>query len=155
MKRLRGVLVVLGWILIAYVVGAETETYVGSEREHVTRLVGNLFGAADSTTINATAADTTDVVLVNRDQFFGLWYTATSATGTPDVKIEYLMSYTTELSTFAEPDGAADIVSALTDENPHTTSIHPPPLPYMAIRIVGNAANPADTVVWLKLFTQS
>jgi len=105
-------------------------------------------------TIAGTATYTSDPIEVKTFAFFGVWYRATSATGTPDITIQYEMSYDKTSDNFVIPEGAADIVTGLTDENPHVESLSPPPMTYIRFKVTGGAANPSDTVVNLVFFCQ-
>lgn len=92
---------------------------------------------------------------------FGVWFRATSVTGTPSIdKIEIQESYskpTTEGvddSNYVEPEDTEDVYATLTTETAHITPISPSPMPYLRFKITGGAANPADTVIKMYIFTQ-
>lgn len=108
----------------------------------------------DSTAVNNQDVATSAVIPVKSGGFFGVWYKATSAASTPDIKIEYEMSYDTTAANFVEPAGASDIATNLTGETAVVESVSPPPMAYMRIKATGNAGNAADTVLTLYLFQQ-
>lgn len=108
----------------------------------------------DAVTINATADVSSVAIPVKSSGVFGIWYEATSASATADVKLEVLMSYDTTAANFVEPDFTPDITSTVSDEVAHVDSIYPPPMPYMKIKCTGVASNPADTVITAYLFKQ-
>ena len=92
--------------------------------------------------------------------YFGLKYKAVSASGTPDVKIELEVNNalpTTEGAAdtdWSVPEGMANIETNLITETIRHKSIAPPPFAYGRLKITGNAANPADTIVTSKLSIQ-
>ena len=97
---------------------------------------------------------TSTAIPIKSGGYFGVWYKAVSAGGTPDVLLEYQMSYDDTSTNFVEPANAADIETNLTVETAKIKSIQPPPMPYLRIKATGNAANPADTVLTVYLFVQ-
>jgi hypothetical protein len=115
---------------------------------------GKIIRLFNATTINATATVTSNTVLVKSGGIFGVWYKATSSSGTPDIKIEVEMSYDTTSANFVEPDGMSDIETQLQDENAHVKGIHPSPMKYLRIKCTGLGSNPTDTKLTLYLFTQ-
>ena len=108
----------------------------------------------DDVTIDTTATASSSVITVKSSGYFGVWYQATSSVGTPDIKLEVTMSPDTTTANFVEPEGMPDIVTNLADETAHVKGISPPPMKYMKIKYTGNGANPADTILNLKLFRQ-
>lgn len=92
--------------------------------------------------------------------FFGIWIKATSASGTPNVKVELEQSYTlpaTEGSSdgnYIEPDGFDDIFSSINDEIAHIKTVTPVPMSYGRYKITGISTNPADTTVEIYNFLQ-
>lgn len=117
-------------------------------------LVGGGFVMVDGETINTTATYTSGSIDLTATEYLGVWYKATSAGGSPDVKIEYEMSYNDVSANFVEPEDASDIVTNLTDETAHTKRLSASPQRYIRIKVTGNVANPADTVVTLIIFNQ-
>ena len=116
---------------------------------------GNVVKVFDAEVINSTGSATTRAISVKSGGIFGIWYKATSAGGTADVKLEVLMSYDETTANFVEPDNMPDITSSVSDEAAHVDSIWPPPMRYLKIKCTGVASNPADTVITAYLFTQS
>lgn len=115
---------------------------------------GAVHPVSTSVAVASTATVTTGIIPIKYEGYFGIWYQATSVTGTPDIKIEYEMSYNDTSANFAEPVGASDIVTNLTAETIQIESIQPPPMPFIRFKITGNAGNPADTLVTIRLFSQ-
>lgn len=107
-----------------------------------------------SEAVATTGTATSEVIPIKSGGWFGLWYQAVSASSAPDLKIEYEMSYNTTAANFVEPSTAADIESSLVAETAIVKSFSPPPMPYLRIKVTGNASNPADTVITMYLFTQ-
>jgi hypothetical protein len=105
-------------------------------------------------TVGGTDIHTSEAVLADSRQYFGVWVKATSVVGTPALRIYFEQSFDREEANFSIPDAMPDVISALGDENIHILSILPVPLPYLRFKVAGLAANPADTVVNLYLFAQ-
>ncbi len=91
---------------------------------------------------------------IHRYKDFGVWYKATSAGGSPDVRLYFQQSYDNTSGNYAVPEGASDINTALTDENPHVANIIPHNMKFFRIVCDGNTANPADTLVSLIFYAQ-
>lgn len=91
---------------------------------------------------------------------FGISYKATSSSGTPDLKIELEQSFqepATEGSqddNWVQGENISDIETSLTTETMHHKEIVPVTLPYARIKITGNAANPADTTIAIRISKQ-
>jgi len=117
--------------------------------------IGTITTLFDGEVIDETANASSRVIHVKGGGVFGIWYQATSAVGTADVKLEVLMSYDDTSGNFIEPDNMSDITSSVSDEAIHVDSIYPPPMKYIKIKCTGVASNPADTVITAYLFTQS
>jgi hypothetical protein len=100
----------------------------------------------ETLTVNATGSATTNAFRIRQGQVRSLQYQFTSATGTPDVMIEYLVSDASD-GTFVEPDNVSDLATSIADENLHFKAFTPVVAGWGKIKITGNAANPADTVV--------
>jgi hypothetical protein len=115
--------------------------------------------AAESTSIAiaSTAVVYTKSFKLAWGEYFGLRYQAVSAGGTPDVKIELEMGDDVPITEgaadleYVEPEAFSDIETNLTTETVHRKAISPPPFGYGRFKITGNAANPADTIVNMKL----
>lgn len=99
-----------------------------------------------SITINATATVDSPVFRAIENRVRSIAYQLSSATGTPDVKIEYVVCRT-EDGTFHVPDNISALNDSVADEVEHTKAFTPVVNRYYKIRFTGNAANPADTVV--------
>lgn len=110
----------------------------------------------NDTAVASTAVVTSRILNIQNGGYFGVHYKATSASSAPDLKIEFLMSSTckTTSTDFIEPSGASDIETNLTGETWVVKSITPPPMPCFKIQVTGNAGNPADTLLNLRLFIQ-
>lgn len=106
----------------------------------------DLFDAATDTTLSSA-------IKIGMSQYFGVYYQAVSAGGSPKVTIEYMMCYT-ESGTYVIPDGAPAIVSELTGETAHIESIQPPPMPWIKFRVRGHSGNGTDTTILFAFFTQ-
>jgi hypothetical protein len=128
---------------------------------------GNKRDVVTAAGVSSIPVATTDVVYtqsvkIENAESFGLWVLASSAAGTPALKIEIQQSAlppTTEGSAdtnYVVPDGVADVVSALNDELAHEYAIFLVPLPYLRFKITGlsSPVNPSDSLVQMKLFVQ-
>jgi len=118
-------------------------------------IFGTITTLFDGEVIESTGDASSRAIHVKGGGVFGIWYQATSAVGTADVKLEVLMSYDDTSGNFIEPDNMSDITSSVSDEAIHVDSIYPPPMKYIKIKCTGVASNPADTVITAYLFTQS
>lgn len=118
-------------------------------------IYGNVEKIFDGVLINATADASSRAICVKSGGVFGIWYQATSAGGTADIKLEVLMSYDDTSANFVEPDNQPDITSSTSDEAIHVDSIYPTPMKYFKVKCTGVGSNPADTVITAYLFTQS
>lgn len=107
-----------------------------------------------STAIASTAVVSSAAIPVSSGGYFGVWYQATSVTSTPDLKLEYEMSYNDTSANFVEPASASDIETNLVAETAKVKSISPPPMAYLRVKATGNAGNQADTVLTMYLFQQ-
>lgn len=113
--------------------------------------LGTAWTLVDAQTINATGSYSSDALDLTGALFFGAWYQCTSASGSPDVQIEWLESPTTEDTDFVS---VVTLESSLTAETATLKTVSPPPMRYGRVTITGNGPNPADTVCTLKLFLQ-
>lgn len=92
--------------------------------------------------------------------YFGIWYKAASASGTPTLKVELEQSYkrpTTEGAADGDwvvAESASDIESNLNDELAHVATLAPSPMPYGRLKITGLTSNPEDAILVAKLFSQ-
>lgn len=107
-----------------------------------------------SESVASTASISSDAIGTASDGYFGVYYIATSVIGSPDLKIEYEMSWDDNSSNFVEPDSASDIESSLTSETAKIKSVQPPPMPFMRIKVTGGPSNPSDTVFTMYLYKQ-
>lgn len=91
---------------------------------------------------------------------FGIWMKATSASGTPALKIILEQSYIAPAPEGASDtnwvvgDGVADIYSNLNDQNAHIKTVSPVPMKHGRLNITGIGSNPADTLLSAYLFIQ-
>lgn len=125
---------------------------VATAHSYMKGLVKTVFDAeavASTATVTSSGID-----IGNKGVYFGVWYKAISASGTPDIKIEYEVSYNDIDANYVEPEGASDIVTNLTDETQHAEYIDPPPMKFLRFKITGNVGNPSDTVIYLQFFFQ-
>lgn len=94
-------------------------------------------------------------------EFFGLWIKPSSASGTPDLKVELEMSHTTPTTegssdaNWVEPTSFSDLFASLNNETANIISISPVPMMYMRLKVTGINANPADATFTAKLFLQT
>ena len=116
-------------------------------------LTGGRHMIASETLVVSGATVTCNAIDLKKNEYVGIWYKIDSGAG-PDVKITYEMSYNTTSANFAEPEGASDIVTNLTDTDSHIESIPCPPMRYIRIKVYGNAGNGADTKISIVLFVQ-
>jgi hypothetical protein len=123
-------------------------------------LIGKRQRIFNAEAVASTASVYCNSIKLRSSDAFGLWIQATSAGGAPDIKVELEQSYTTPTTegssdtNYVEPEGVSDIFASLTAETAKIKQITPVPMEYMRIKITGNAANPADTVVTAYLYTQ-
>lgn len=91
---------------------------------------------------------------------FGVWFKATSVAGAPDVTVQYEESYTLPTTegaadtNYVVPANAVDVCTNRIVETALVDSISPVAMKYLRFKIIGNAANNADTLVTLYLFEQ-
>jgi len=103
----------------------------------------------------------THSIHVGYGEYFKLTYKATSATGTPDVKIEMEVGDvvpTTEGSAdttnYSVPENMSPIESNLITETLHSKALNPPVSKYIRFKITGNADNPSDTILNMTITKQ-
>ncbi len=112
-----------------------------------------LANGSTSIAIASTAVVYTKAFKVGFGEYFALSYKAVSASGSPDIKIELEQGIdvpTTEGSAdsaWVVPENMANIETKLTTETQHHKSISPVPMLWARLKITGNDANPADTIV--------
>lgn len=122
----------------------------------------NLTNAAGSNdiAINGTEVIYTASFPTKRAKDIGIWLKATSAVGTPGLKIQLEQGRalpTTEGaadSDWTVGDGVPDIYSSLKDESAHIKSVDLVPMPYARLKITGLSSNPADTILDAEVFIQ-
>lgn len=144
--KLMGIVVGAGLLLIAMLVWGQTAITGFDDRLIIVWEQEDLFTAATDTTLSPA-------YYVGNAQYFGIYYQATSESGSPNITIELLQSYK-KTATFVIPEGAGAVVSGLTDENPHVKGMQPAPMRYLKIRVRGLSGNATDTKVTVVLFTQ-
>jgi len=117
--------------------------------------VGGAYKLYDGTAVaSATTVTSANVEIGKHGEFFGVWYQATSVTGTADVRIIYKESYNETAADFVVPENTSDVTSSVSDEAVHVKLISPVPMQFLNFEIIGIDSNPADTVVTLILFEQ-
>lgn len=122
--------------------------------------IGANYKVASSLAIASTAVVYTDSFRIGFADVFGASFLATSASSTPDLKIELEQGDnppTTEGSSDANyvvGDGVGDIYTNLTSEATKRKAIVPVPSAYARYKITGNAGNPSDTVITIINFMQ-
>ena len=111
---------------------------------------------ATTATVDSIMSDTGNLGFrLHEFKYFGLWSAATSASGTADVKAQILQSYDDTAANYVVPDVGGTLTASIADDLPHVFAISPTVMPFLRIRLIGNAANPADTVVTGYVFFQS
>ena len=153
MKRIAKALLLMGLLCLT------VSAYAGR--------TGNIETAFNAVTINGTNTYYSRSYRLSLMEAVGLMYKATSATGTPDIKIQVEMSYdrpTVEGGqgtagtgcdvNWIEPTGMADVEAALVAETWQIQQLTLPPMKYVRFRVDGNATNAADTVLTMYLFQQ-
>lgn len=88
-------------------------------------------------------------------KYFGLWIEATSVSGTSDIKVQILQSYNDTAANYVVPAVGGTITASIADDLPHVFAISPVVMPFLRFRLIGNAANPTDTIVSAYAFFQS
>lgn len=92
-------------------------------------------------------------------EFAGIMYQATSASGTPNLKIQLeegttgIVTQYAASSDYVVPENFADIETTLTTETAHIKSFSAVVAPFGRIVVTGNAGNPNDTTIKLQLMT--
>ena len=97
--------------------------------------------------IDATAVVLSDAIRIDRNSVFSVWAKA-DATGTPDLVIDYLLSWRQDQD-FVAPETGDSLT--LSDKLAHVDAVVLPISMYMIIRVTGGGSNPADTVLDLVL----
>lgn len=104
--------------------------------------------------INATAVIRSAPLYVEwMTGYFSLYWEAISASGGVDLLIQYEVGRTLT-DTFVVPDGAANIVTNMITEVARAISIQPIPTNYLKIKVTGNAANSADTLLSMSFYAK-
>ncbi len=103
---------------------------------------------------SATSA-VSDVIDVTDGGYFGVWYKITPTSGASGIRIWYEQSYNTSAACFVIPDGAADVVTYMTDPNIHVKSIAPAPMQYLVFGASAvSAVVPSDAKLTMVMFMQ-
>ncbi len=125
--------VILLSLLAVFLLGA-TEVYRGSIREHTARQVLLPFGTAETTQIIGTAKDTTDAILMNRDQLAALWCQATADGDADSVgyTVRMLQAWCDTMSMMVEPVNL-NTSETFTNVNAQAVELTPIPLWYFSI----------------------
>lgn len=85
---------------------------------------------------------------------FGLWIKATSVAGTPDIAVKILQAFDDTAADYVVPEANGILSGSIADENAHIFLVQPTPMPWLRYQVVGNPANPADTLVTAYAFHQ-
>ena len=101
----------------------------------------------DSELVNATATVTgTGFTMPGGREIHSIWAVATSVAGTPDVKVYVEFAPEDTASLYIQVE-VAKANLAITDESNHLTELLWVAAPWGRIKIIGQAGNPADTIV--------
>jgi len=99
----------------------------------------------DAETVATTETITSASVVMVDYKHFAIDMKATSVALTPDLLVTYEIS--NDDVNWVTPDRAVDIWTNLADELQHCDTFAPTPARYIRIKVKGNVANPADTIV--------
>lgn len=122
--------------------------------------IGANYKIASAVAIASTATVYTNSFRIGFADVFGASFLASSASSTPDLKIELEQGDNVPTSegssdtNYVVADGVGDIYTNLTSEVTKRKAIVPVPSQYGRFKITGNASNPADTVITINLFLQ-
>lgn len=108
----------------------------------------------DSRTITATDSVNSSPYLVKGAKRVGLWCHATSAAGSPQLTINYEMSYDNVSSHFARPRDRAATFTSIVGETAYIIEATPTPMAWLRLAATGGAGNATDTVLDLYMFLQ-
>lgn len=117
-------------------------------------------GSTDTIAVASEAVVYTRSIDVSKGINFGLWLKATSATGTPSIKVEMQhapdigVEGDAETGRWTIKEGASAIFANVNDEVAHKETISPVPSKYIRFKLTGLAANPADSTIKMKTFIQ-
>jgi len=95
-----------------------------------------------------------EIYPVKSGGYFGVWYQGGAELGSPDLKIEYEMSYTPVDATFSEPMEASDIDVFCSNTSIRIKSVQPPPMAYLRFKATGNAGNTTGSTITMFMFSQ-
>jgi hypothetical protein len=112
-------------------------------------------------TVNGTGSVGSDAIDLIKVGAHGIWYRCTSATGTPNIRVEWLESPSVESTEFTTQ---LFLETALTSESAQLKGFDVLSTPerlgsassshYARVILAGNTGNPADTVCTVKLFVE-
>lgn len=125
-------------------------------------VITDITTSADSTTIAvaSTATVYTKAINLNFSEYFTLSYIATSASSTPDLLIQIEQSWTppsiegSSDTNWSIPTDMINVETNLIAETVKHTAFSPRVLPWVRLKITGNASNPADTTIRVRLTQQ-
>ena len=123
----------------------------------------NIWTLFDSSLVNETNAIISSHVEIKRYGYFSLHYRAWSSSGAPEVDVKYYINSATNTAVSPVVPRADSwvavsdslVVDDLAVETWDLKSISPPCTRWLRIVVKGEAANPADTRVWVYLATGS
>ena len=93
-------------------------------------------------------------------RYFAISCILSSSAGSPDITLQLEQSHTTPTTegssdtNYVVPNNMSDIFTSRTAETTFIDSLSPVSAPYMRFKIIGNAANNADTTCTIRLCVQ-
>ncbi len=119
------------------------------------RIPGRVITVFSGTAMSSATSAASDIIDVTDGGYFGLWYKITPTSGASGIRIWYEQSYNTSAACFVIPDGAADVVTYMTDPNIHVKSIAPAPMQYLVFGASAvSAVVPSDAKLTMVMFMQ-
>lgn len=136
----------LAVLLLTQIVIMGAINYSGSTPTH--RQYEKKYGSivASDLLVNGVTAVYSDIFPMGSYKTGGIWFRATSASGTPVVSATIEFSPTQDAANFSEIEGGSGTLS-VNDELPHNDFIVVKQSTWGRIRVNGVGANPADTLV--------
>lgn len=83
-------------------------------------------------------------ILILDYRHFGLWVKCAGAS--PNVTLRLLLAPDDGAASYAVPETGGSVMTVI-DANPHAVAVTPVLMPYLRLRVVGNAGNGPDTTV--------
>jgi hypothetical protein len=111
--------------------------------------------AMNAVAVASTGSAVSDGIDVRNCKRLGISYQATSATGTPNVRVLIQTSNDDVSANYVQPENVPDVKTVLNDQLLHNDQISMIPMSFMRVKVIGNpadlsgspAVNPADTLV--------